>query len=71
MRLDQAAPVVGGWGGSPETVASHIVIVLGRFPEPGEQVSIDGLDVEIEVVEAGHIGSVIVGRPAEAPEPAE
>jgi magnesium and cobalt exporter, CNNM family len=71
MRLDQAAPVVGGWGGSPETVASHIVKVLGRFPEPGEQVSIDGLDVEIEVVEAGHIGSVIVGRPAEAPEPAE
>jgi len=71
MRLDQAAPVVGGWGGSSETVASHIVKVLGRFPEPGEQVSIDGLDVEIEVVEAGHIGSVIVGRPAEAPEPAE
>jgi hypothetical protein len=34
-------------------------------------VSIDGHDVEIEVVEAGHIGSVIVGRPAEAPEPAE
>jgi len=71
MRLDQAAPVVGGWSGSLETVASHIVKVLGRFPEPGEQVSIDGLDVEIEVVEVGHIGSVIVGRPAEAPEPAE
>ena len=71
MRLDQAAPVVGGWSGSPETVASHVVKVLGRFPEPGEQVSIDGLDVEIEVVEAGHIGSVIVGRPAEAPEAAE
>ena len=71
MRLDQAAPVVGGWGGSLETVATHIVKVLGRFPEPGEQVSIDGLDVEIEVVEAGHIGSVIVGRPAEAPEAAE
>ena len=71
MRLDQAAPVVGGWGGSLETVASHIVKVLGRFPEPGEQVNIDGLDVEIEVVEAGHIGSVIVGRPAEAPEAAE
>ena len=71
MRLDQAAPVVGGWGGSLETVASHIVKVLGRFPEPGEQVSIDGLDVEIEVVEAGHIGSVIVGQPAEAPEAAE
>ena len=71
MRLDQAAPVVGGWSGSPETVASLIVKVLGRFPEPGEQMSIDGLDVEIEVVEAGHIGSVIVGRPAEAPEAAE
>jgi putative hemolysin len=71
MRLDQAAPVVGGWSGSLETVASHIVKVLGRFPEPGEHVNIDGLDVEIEVVEPGHIGSVIVGRPAEAPEAAE
>jgi CBS domain containing-hemolysin-like protein len=71
MRLDQAAPVVGGWSGSLETVASHIVKVLGRFPEPGEHVNIDGLDVEIEVVEPGHIGSVIVGRPAEAPEATE
>jgi CBS domain containing-hemolysin-like protein len=71
MRLDQAAPVVGGWSGSLETVASHIVKVLDRFPESGEHVHIDGLDVEIEVVEAGHIGSVIVGRPAEAPETAE
>ena len=53
MRLDQAAPVVGGWRGSLETVAAHIVSVLGRLPEPGERVSIDGLDVEIEVVEDG------------------
>jgi CBS domain containing-hemolysin-like protein len=71
MRLDQAAPVIGGWRGGSETVASHIIAAIGRFPEPGEHVTVDGLEVEIEVVEAGHIGSVIVGKPAEAAEHAE
>jgi magnesium and cobalt exporter, CNNM family len=71
MRLDQAAPVVGAWRGGHETVASHIVSALGRFPEPGERVTIDGLEVEIELVEAGHIGSVIVGAPHDPSEGSE
>ncbi len=71
MRLDQAAPVVGAWRGGLETVASHIVSALGRFPEPGERVTIDGLEVEIEVVEAGHIASVIVGAPHDPSERSE
>jgi CBS domain containing-hemolysin-like protein len=71
MRLDQAAPVVGAWRGGVQTVASHIVSTIGRMPEPGEHVLVDGVDVEIEVVEAGHIGSVIVGMPSDQAEPAE
>jgi putative hemolysin len=63
MRLDQAAPVLGAWRGSNETVASHLVSALGRVPEQGERVTIDGVEVEIEVVEAGNIVSVIVGPP--------
>jgi putative hemolysin len=70
MRLDQAAPVVGGWRGGSETVAAHIVSALGRVPEVGERVVVDGLEVEIEVVESGTIASVIVGS-AESEEPAE
>jgi magnesium and cobalt exporter, CNNM family len=71
MRLDQAAPVLGAWRGGTETVAAHIIASIGRVPEPGEHVTIDGLDVEIELVEVGHIGSVIVGRPTEESEHAE
>jgi putative hemolysin len=63
MRMDQAAPVVGAWRGGPVSVAAHIIAVSGRVPEPGEHVTVDGLDVEIEVVEAGLIASVIVGAP--------
>ena len=63
MRLDQAAPVLGAWRGSDETVASHTAAALGRVPEVGERVTLDGVEVEIEVVEAGNIASVIVGKP--------
>jgi putative hemolysin len=71
MRLDQAAPVLGAWRGSNETVASHISAALARVPEQGEKVAVDGVEVEIEVVEAGNIGSVIVGTPNPAQEPPE
>lgn len=62
MRLDQAAPVLGAWRGGNETVAEHIVTALGRVPEPGERSTVDDVEVEIEVVEAGAIASVIIGH---------
>jgi CBS domain containing-hemolysin-like protein len=68
MRLDQAAPVLGAWRGSNETVAAHIARTLGRVPQQGERVTVDGLEIEIEVVEAGTIASVIVGSPDPRPE---
>ena len=72
MRLDQAAPVLGTWhGAASETVGTHIAATLGRVPEPGEHVTLDGLDVEIEVVEGGAVASVIVGRHPSASEGAE
>jgi len=64
MRVDQAGPAVAAWGGGSRTIAANIVSALGRLPEPGERVMIDGLEVEIEVVEGNTIASVIVGTPA-------
>jgi CBS domain containing-hemolysin-like protein len=63
MRLDQAAPVLGAWQGTSETVAAHIAAACGRVPDPGEHVTVDGVEVEIEVVENGTVASVIVGPP--------
>ncbi|MEO7275325.1 MAG: hemolysin family protein [Vicinamibacterales bacterium] len=68
MRLDQAAPVVGVWRGNNETVASHIVTALGRQPGQGERVTVEGVDVEVEVMEGGNIASVIVGTADPLPE---
>jgi magnesium and cobalt exporter, CNNM family len=66
MRFDQAASYFGAARGTGETVAEHVVAALGRVPEPGEHVAVDGVNVEIEVVESGNVASVIVG-PAEPP----
>jgi CBS domain containing-hemolysin-like protein len=69
MRLDQAAPVVGVWrGGRDETVATHVSTALGRMPEQGERVTVEGVEVEIEVIEAGNLASVIVGTAEPVPE---
>jgi CBS domain containing-hemolysin-like protein len=65
MRLDQAAPLIGDAGrGSDETVGAHLVTMLGRIPEAGEEVEIAGTQIEIEAVEEDTISSVIVGRRA-------
>jgi CBS domain containing-hemolysin-like protein len=64
MRLEQAAPLIGGrWPGSPDTlVGSYVVDRLGRVPVSGEQIEIDGVAVEIEVVEAAAVATIIAGR---------
>jgi putative hemolysin len=65
MRLDQAAALVGdGWRGPDETVGARLAAVLGRIPEPGEELVFDGTPVEIEAVEGATIASVIVGERA-------
>jgi putative hemolysin len=71
MRLEQAAPLIGGvWRGPAETVGAHVLQALQRVPEPGEDVVVDGLHVEIEAVDGDAVTSVIVGeRPAGEEEP--
>ena len=67
MRLDQAAPLIGPvWRNIDRTVGEQITAVLGRVPEPGEEVKIDGIAVEVEALEGDAIASVIVGeRPSQ------
>jgi magnesium and cobalt exporter, CNNM family len=67
MRLDQAAPLVGSeWRGRDETVGDRLIAETGHVPEPGEEIDLDGLHVEVEAVESGAVASVIVGdRPGQ------
>jgi putative hemolysin len=62
MRLDQAAPLIGhSWSGRADTIGGHVLERLQRVPEPGEEVVIDDVNVEIEAVDGGAVTSVIVG----------
>jgi len=63
MRVDQAAPLIGPvWRNVDRTIGEQITSVLGRVPEPGEEVEIDGIPVEVEALEGDTITSVIVGE---------
>lgn len=63
MRLEQAGPLIGRpWAGRADTVGGLVLERLQRVPEPGEEVVIDGVRVEIEAVDAGAVASVIVGE---------
>src|SRR5262245_11940096 len=69
MRVDQAAPLIGPvWRNVDRTIGEQITTVLGRVPEPGEEVEIDGIPVEVEALDGDAITSVIVG---ERPRPDE
>jgi CBS domain containing-hemolysin-like protein len=62
MRLEQAVPLIGRpWGGKAETVGGYVIESVQRVPEPGEEVDIDGVHVEIEAVDGQAVTSVIVG----------
>ncbi|HEX6974766.1 MAG TPA: hemolysin family protein [Vicinamibacterales bacterium] len=62
MRLDQAALLIGReWKGASDTLGDYLVERLGRLPQSGEHVTLDGIDIEIEVVESGMVMTVIVG----------
>jgi magnesium and cobalt exporter, CNNM family len=63
MRLDQAARLIGSaWRSLDRTVAEQITTVLGRIPEAGEEVDVDGVHVEVESLDGDAITSVIVGE---------
>jgi CBS domain containing-hemolysin-like protein len=69
MRLAQAAPLVGSeWKNIDRPVGEKVTLVLGRTPEPGDELDLHGLHVEVEGVEGNTVASVIVGdRPGQEP----
>jgi len=72
MRLDQIAPLIGpAWRNVDRTIGEQITSTLGRVPEPGEELEIDGVQVEVEAVEADAVASVIVGERPRQDEGAE
>jgi magnesium and cobalt exporter, CNNM family len=66
MRLDLVAQLIGrAWKSAATTIGAYVVDALGRVPEPGEQVTIEGVEMEIEAVDADAVGSLIIGRRSE------
>ncbi len=69
--LDDAESLMGvRWEGNVDTVGGRVVEELGRFPERGENLVIDGVEVEVEEVANHVIASIVVRpiRPEEKPE---
>lgn len=74
FRLDEAEGWTGvRWDGhGAVTVGGRVVEALGRIPEGGECVRIEGVEVEVERVEGQAVASVLVTpAPPEAREPEE
>lgn len=64
MRVDQAAQVLGAdWKSPGDTVGTFIPRHLGGVPAPGEQISINGIELVIEAVEEGTVASAVVLPP--------
>lgn len=72
LRVEETVLWTGvPWHSQANTVAGHITSVLERLPEPGERVTIEGLEVEIEALDGPVIQSVLVkaSAPPENPAP--
>jgi|GEM_PF-58968 len=67
MLIEEAVPWVNAdWEGDSDTVGGLVMERLGRIPERGDQLAIDGVSVEVEAVERHAVVSLLV-RPAPAP----
>ncbi|MBI2822684.1 MAG: HlyC/CorC family transporter [Acidobacteria bacterium] len=68
IRVDEVERWIGvALESQAETLAGHILYVLGRIPKAGERVTIAGAEIEIERVVSNTIGSVLV-TPVTVPE---
>ena len=64
--LDRARVWIdGAWPQDGGTVGEFVLHEAGRLPEPGEELTVRGLAVEIEAVENDQIASLIVSPPQE------
>lgn len=64
MLLHEAAPWVGvGWEGESDTVGGLVMERLGRIPEEGDRLEIEGVPVEVEAMDR-HAVRTVLARPA-------
>lgn len=64
LRLDQAAPLVGVlWEADSYTVSGLVMDRLGRLPRPGDLLTVDGVEIEVERMRGRAVESLLV-RPA-------
>jgi len=64
MRLEQVSQVLGGiWKATNEPIGTYVASIVAHPVEPGDRFEVEGVEVEIESVEAGAITSVIVAPP--------
>lgn len=69
MRPDEAEPWVGVlWQGDADTVGGLVTASLGHLPDPGERVTLAGVEVEVERVANHAVGTVLVTPRAVAAE---
>ena len=59
--------VGAAWEGDSDTVGGLVMERLGRVPEPGDTVEIDGATVEVEAVDGRAVRTLVV-RPEDGPE---
>lgn len=73
MLLHETRPWVGArWEGSPDTVGGLVMERLGRMPNAGDTLEIEGVGVEVEEVERHRVLSVLAspsGIPSEEARP--
>jgi CBS domain containing-hemolysin-like protein len=63
LPLYETARWVGvAWEGESDTVGGLVVEHLGRVPQPGEELALDGVDVEVEDV-AQYVVRSVLARP--------
>lgn len=70
MLLDEAAEWVGvAWVGESDTVNGLVMEKLGRIPEAGDTLEIEGVPVEVEAMDRHAIASVLADPVAPRPPP--
>jgi putative hemolysin len=66
VRLDEAAQFIGReWSGASHTVSGRVMEELGRVPQDGERLVIEGVPVEVVQVKRRHV-ELIIATPIKA-----
>jgi putative hemolysin len=69
LPLDEAQRWLGThWDSEADTIAGHLMAVLGRLPAEGEHVTVDGIRIEVERLHGRVPGTLIITPPPESME---